>query len=154
MRSLNPRLERFCHAFVYYANAAHAARDAGYAPPSSRKQGSNLLKTARIRARIREIQTVLAQDHGRDMDVLIGKLENIYRRAVENHHFYAAARAVELQAKLAGMANTKPPPLIEGEAQETPLLGAGVKKEDKKGQKRTFRDIRTGGGFPPHRATA
>ena len=60
-----------------------------------------MLKTDRIRARIREIQSALAADHGRDMDVLLGKLEIVYRRAIEDHHFYAAARAVELQAKLA-----------------------------------------------------
>ncbi len=154
MKSLTPRQERFCHEFVNWAQGAVAAREAGYQAKWSRKQGSRLLATARIRARIREIQAQLARDGGADMETLIGKLEVVYRRAIEDHHFYAAARAVELQAKLGGMAKTKHPPLIEGEAQETPLLGAGVKKEDKKGQKRTFRDIRTGGGFPPHRATA
>ena len=103
MRSLNPRQERFCHAFVYWANATHAAHDAGYASPSSKKQGYRLLKTARIRDRIREIQAGLSRDHGCDPDTLIGKLENVYRRAVEDHHFYAAVRAIEAQARLAGM---------------------------------------------------
>ena len=43
-----------------------------------------------------------------------------YRRAIEDHHFYAAARAVELQAKLARMAPASrssrfpAPVLIEG----------------------------------------
>ena len=88
-------------------NAAHAASEAGYTPGSSRKQGYRLLRTVRIRDRIRDIQAQLSRDNCGDMDVLLGKLENIYRRAVEDHHFYAAARAVELQAKLAGMTAAK-----------------------------------------------
>ena len=121
--SLTPRPERFCHAFVYYANAAHAAREAGYTPRSSNKQGYRLLKTSRIRARIREIQAQLSRDNCRDMDVLLGKLENVYRRAVEDHHFYAAARAVELQAKLAGMTAAKrlPPVMNPGDTPAPPL---------------------------------
>jgi hypothetical protein len=39
--------------------------------------------------------------------MLLGKLETIYRRAVDDHHFAAAARAVELQAKLAGIDLTR-----------------------------------------------
>jgi len=35
---------------------------------------------------------------------LIGKLENIYRRAIENHQYHAATRAIEAQARLAAMA--------------------------------------------------
>ncbi len=102
--TLTSRQERFCQAFVVYATAATAAREAGYARTNARQYGSRLLKTERIRARIREIQSGLAADHGRDMDVLLGKLEIVYRRAIEDHHFYAAARAVELQAKLGRMA--------------------------------------------------
>ena len=41
---------------------------------------------------------------GRDRDVLIGKLENIYRRAIENHQYHAATRAIEAQARLGAMA--------------------------------------------------
>ena len=109
---LTSRQERFCQSFVVYATAATAAREAGYARPNARQYGSRLLKTERIRARIKHIQSALAADHGRDMDVLLGKLEIVYRRAIEDHHFYAAARAVELQAKLGGLAAAKAAPLI------------------------------------------
>ncbi len=112
--TLTSRQERFCQSFVVYATAATAAREAGYARTNARQYGSRLLKTERIRARIREIQSDLAADHGRDMDVLLGKLEIVYRRAIEDHHFYAAARAVELQAKLGRMA--KLPPKINAKA--------------------------------------
>ncbi len=104
LNSLTPRQERFCHEFVHWAQGAVAAREAGYSAKSSRKQGSALLKTERIRARIHEIQTGLARDAGADTEALIGKLEVVYRRAIGDHHFYAAARAVELQAKLVRMA--------------------------------------------------
>ncbi len=106
---LTPRQERFCHEFVHWAQGAVAAREAGYSSHSARKQGSALLKTERIRARIRDIQAQLARDAGSDTEALIGKLEVVYRRAIEDHHFYAAARAVELQAKLARMAPASRP---------------------------------------------
>ena len=55
-------------------------------------------------ARVSIIQAHLAEGNGRHLDVLIGKLEVVYRRALENHHFAAATRAVELQARLTGKA--------------------------------------------------
>ena len=122
MKSLTPRQERFCHEFVNWAQGAVAAREAGYQAKWSRKQGSRLLATERIRARIREIQAQLARDGGADMETLIGKLEVVYRRAIEDHHFYAAARAVELQAKLTREAACRrpAPALIEAEPVEPP----------------------------------
>ncbi len=122
MKSLTPRQERFCHEFVNWAQGAVAAREAGYQAKWSRKQGSRLLATARIRARIREIQAQLARDGGGDLETLIGKLEVVYRRAIEDHHFYAAARAVELQAKLTREAACRrpAPALIEAEPAEPP----------------------------------
>ncbi len=111
-----PRPERFCQSFVLYPNAAYAARDAGYSPKWARKQGSRLMTTARIRARIGEIQAAMARDNGRDRDVLIGKLEVVYRRAIQDHHYTAAARAVELQARLGGRIVQEVPTTQEEEA--------------------------------------
>ena len=99
----------------------NAARSAGYGSKSAKQQGYRLLKTDRIRARIKEIHSALAIDNCSDLKVLLGKLENVYRHAIEDHHFYAAARAVELQAKLSGM--TKLPPMIEGKHNH---FGSGV----------------------------
>ncbi len=97
--TLIPRQERFCHAFVHYGTATTAARTAGYAPRSSKRQGWRLLRSPRIQARIREIQAGLADHQGRADAAIIGKLEVVYRRALEDHQFHAAARAAQLQGQ-------------------------------------------------------
>lgn len=103
MSRLKPRHERFCRAFIENANASVAAKIAGYAPASARNAGYRLLRHPRIAARIAEIQRETAEAHCRNVDVLLGKLETIYRRAIDDRHFAAAARAVELQARLSGV---------------------------------------------------
>ena len=128
-RKLMPRQERFCQSFVLYPNSAYAARDAGYSPKWARKQGSRLMTTGRIRARIGAIQAAMARDNGRDLDTLIGKLEVVYRRAIEDHHFTAAARAVELQARLGGQQFGKPMPMnVEEEAPAEQQAGPTLAK--------------------------
>lgn len=102
MDALKTRHERFCRHFVECGNATTAAKAAGYAPASARNAGYRLLRNPRIVLRIADIQREMANSHCKSVDVLLGKLENIYRRAVDDHSFAAAARAVELQAKLAG----------------------------------------------------
>lgn len=108
MTRLKTRHERFCRSFVECTNATLAAKVAGYSPRSARNAGYRLLRQSGIIARISEIQKETAQAHCRDVDVLLGKLEMIYRRAVDDHHFAAATRAVELQAKLSGVGPLSP----------------------------------------------
>ena len=100
MSNLTPRQERFCQRFVYCLNAAKAARVAGYAPRTANREGYRLLQDPRVARRIQEIQWTLAEQHGRDTDTLVGKLEMVYRRAMEDGRYHAAARAVALQAEL------------------------------------------------------
>ena len=116
----NPRHEAFCQHFVLRGNAACAAIDAGYARPSSRNQGYRLMSRPAIRARIAEIRRVLARAYCLDAEVLLGKLEAIYQRANENHFFNAAARAVELQARIAGHAPSRPLAPTRGEDGRSP----------------------------------
>ena len=99
---LPPRQEAFCHYFVLWGNASVAASEAGYARKSAKNQGYRLGRRPRIRARIAELRRGLARAYGLDAEVLVGKLEALYQRAVEDHHFHAAARCVELQARMAG----------------------------------------------------
>ncbi len=101
INGLSHRQERFCRAYVEWGCASTAARAARYAPRWAANHGYRLLKQPRIRARIAGIQAEIAHDACRHGDVLLGKLEMVYRRALQDRSFYAAARAVDLQAKLA-----------------------------------------------------
>ena len=100
---LSPRQETFCHSYVYFPNAANAAREAGYEAASARQQGYRLLRAPAIAARIAAIRQRMADDGCRETGVLLGKLENVHNRAIEDRHYVAAARAVEIQARLAGL---------------------------------------------------
>ena len=108
-KPLTPRQERFCHYFVLYACASVAASEAGYSRKSAKHQGYRLLRTGRVRARIQALHAEHCRDQAGDTEALIGKLENVYRRAIEDHHFHTAARAVELQAKLTREAASRRP---------------------------------------------
>ncbi len=103
MTRLNARREKFCQFFVLYGNAAAAAREARYAPESVRQQGYRLLQEEDVRARIVEIQEEMGRRDRQNLLQFLGKLECVYQRALSDHQFYSAARAVELQFKLGGM---------------------------------------------------
>jgi phage terminase small subunit len=100
MKPLKPRQERFCRRFAEFGCATTAARAAGYAPRSANVAGYRLIRHPRLAARIAEIEAETARLHSRGDEVLVGKLENVYRRAVIDHNFHAAARAVGLQAQI------------------------------------------------------
>lgn len=104
MTRLNPRQERFCRLFIESGNAAQAARGAGYCLEHARNTGHRLLKQPRIMRRVAELQSLVADGQCRDVDVLLSKLEAVYRRAIDDHQLSAAARAIELQARLGGFA--------------------------------------------------
>ena len=100
MKPLKPRQERFCRRFAEFGCATTAARAAGYAPRSANVAGYRLIRHPRVAARIAAIEAETARLHSRGDEVLVGKLENVYRRAVIDHDFHAAARAVGLQAQI------------------------------------------------------
>ena len=101
-KPLRPRHEAFCQYFVLGGNATYAARAAKYAPPSCNNQGYRLIRQPRIIARIAEIRRGLARDYALDAQVLLGKLEALYQRAVQDNCVHAGVRAVEAQARIAG----------------------------------------------------
>ena len=100
-KPLRSRHEAFCQHFVLGGNATYAAMKAGYTRKWASNQGYRLMRQEAIRVRIAEIRSTLARAYCLDADVLLGKLEAIYQSAHENNHFHAAARAVEIQARLA-----------------------------------------------------
>ena len=108
MTPLKSRQERFCRWFVELANATAAARAAGYAPAHARNAGYRLIRHPRIGKRITEIEAETARVHSPSSEVLVGKLENIYRRAIVDHQFQAAARAIDLQARIRGFTGQVP----------------------------------------------
>ena len=95
-RPLSPRQETFRHSYVYYPNAANAAREAGYGAASVRQQGHRLPRTPCVAARVAAIRRTMAEDGCRETGVLLGKLENVHNRAIEDRHYVAAARTVEI----------------------------------------------------------
>jgi len=98
---LSPRHEAFCQYFVLCGNATYAAASAGYAPRSAHNQGYRLTGRADTRARIADIRRSLARAYCLDAGVLLGKLEAVYQCAIEDHSLHAAARAVEIQSRIA-----------------------------------------------------
>jgi len=127
MKQLRTRQERFCRKFVEYGCPTTAARAAGYAPKSASNAGYRLIRHPRIVERIAEIEAEKGEAACADRDVLLGKLETVFRRAIVDHHFATAARAVDLQARLRGfigpnaaLANTHPDRVDENWAGAAP----------------------------------
>ncbi len=108
MPKLTPRKEQFCQRFVECANAAGAARAAGYSPRSARTTAYRLMRDVRVVERIAELHGETARAHCRGLEILLSKLEAVYRRSFEDHQYAVATRAIELQAKLAGLAPARP----------------------------------------------
>jgi hypothetical protein len=102
MKRLKVRQERFCRKFVELGTATMAAAAAGYEPKWAKNAGYRLMQRTRIVERIAEIEAETGQAHCDSRDVLLGKLETVFRRAIVDHHFATAARAVDLQARLRG----------------------------------------------------
>ncbi|MCH7937406.1 MAG: terminase small subunit [Proteobacteria bacterium] len=127
--ALSLRRERFCQAYARHGNAARAAREAGYASGFAKQRGHKLLMTAPVGARVEAIAAALDSEATRDSEAaagdtraLIAKLEAVYRQALEGRAFHAAARAVELQARLGRRLAV--PPATPGPTEEEPDLEA------------------------------
>jgi hypothetical protein len=102
MKQLKSRQERFCRKFVELGTPTMAARAAGYAPASASNAGYRLIRHPRIARRVAEIEAETGDVHCDTREVLLGKLETVFRRAIVDHQFATAARAVDLQARLRG----------------------------------------------------
>lgn len=108
---------------------AEAVRAAGYEPKGAAVQASRLLDRLDVRARIAALRADVARLHCRDEDTILAKLETVYTQAVEVHQFHAAARALTLQARIAGIlperviaAPAAAPPVAETAAPAAPML--------------------------------
>ena len=100
---LNERQELFCRYYVRRPVGAEAVRAAGYSSKGAAVQACRLLDRIEVRARIRRLRADMARQHCRDEDTILAKLEAVYTQAIEDHHPHAAARALTLQARIAGI---------------------------------------------------
>ncbi|HEX9702140.1 MAG TPA: terminase small subunit [Rhodospirillales bacterium] len=101
------RQERFCQLFAVTGNATTAAYQAGYKFEAARNQGYRLLRRPEIQARVAELQRELARAINFDAEVTLARLEAVYRQAIEGGYLNAAARVVEMQARIAGQLRSK-----------------------------------------------
>ncbi len=123
-KSMRPRHEAFCQHFVLLGNATDAAVHAGYALPWARNQGCRLMRQPPIQARVAEIRAGLARVYCLDAGVLLGKLEAVYQRAVGGLDFHAAARCVEIQARIAGHVGATKAAMTTNDDISAPIPGA------------------------------
>jgi phage terminase small subunit len=100
---LQQRHEAFCQNYLLEPNAGRAARLAGYSPRTARQAGCRLLARGDIVRRLGQLRAELARQHCLDADSLMSKLEAVYRKAMEGRNYAAANRAVDLQARIAGL---------------------------------------------------
>jgi phage terminase small subunit len=97
------RHEMFCRYYVMEPIGAKAARLAGFSLHSARARAWEVLQRRGIQKRLKELRAELAKNYCLNLDTLFMKLETIYRRALDERKQAAACKAVELQAKLAGL---------------------------------------------------
>ncbi len=97
------RHEMFCRYYVMEPNGAKAARLAGYSVHSAKVRAWEVLQRKDIQKRLKELRAELAKNYCLNLDTLFMKLETIYRRALDERKYAAACKAVEIQAKLAGL---------------------------------------------------
>lgn len=100
--ALTSQREMFCRVYVGCGNAAEAARQAGYATDSARQQGHRLLADDTISHRIQELWAGAEVARATDRDLLVDKTEQLFDASMAAKNFNAAARALGLQARLAG----------------------------------------------------
>jgi hypothetical protein len=99
---LTSRREMFCRCYVAFGNAAEAARRAGYADGAARQTGHRLLADDAIQARIEELWAHAEGVRETDRDLLVDKTERLFEASLADKGYHAAARALTLQARLAG----------------------------------------------------
>ena len=101
VHGLTPRQDNFCAYYVATGNAAEAARKAGYTARTAHNQGHRLLKNARIQARIRAVQTEIADSI--DPGLILGRLDDLYVQAERGGDYREAARILESMGRLVGL---------------------------------------------------
>lgn len=99
---LNPRQERFAQQYVIDGNGTRAAITAGYAEGAAHVQATRLLKDAKVKARIAELQAEAAKRNAVTIDGLLTQLAQLRDEARAGGQMGPAIRAEELRGKTIG----------------------------------------------------
>jgi len=103
MKPIKKRYEEFCQNYLLDCNGARAARKAGFSAASARQQANRLLSRDDVRERVRFLRIEMARRNCMTSEILMAKLEMVFRQALEYRQCASAIRAIELQARLAGL---------------------------------------------------
>jgi hypothetical protein len=102
----NPRHERFARAYLKTGIAARAYLQAGY-EPSNRNvldaSACRLLRHARVKARIAELQRFMTQKTKVSLESLVNELETAQQLAIATSQPGAHIQATQLKARLLGL---------------------------------------------------
>lgn len=107
----NPKHELFCRNYAVMASGSQAARTAGYAYRTAKWQAMRLLKRPEIQARLAERRAEIAREYSLDSATLLCKLEAVFIQAFSDRDYKAAARVIEVQARVAGILKGRTPSL-------------------------------------------
>ena len=96
----NPRRERFAQEFVKDLNQTKAAERAGYKCPHVK--GSQLMAIPEVAARIKALQSAVAERNQVTVDEIVKNLRDSRQRAHDNKQISAAVQAEAIVAKVTG----------------------------------------------------
>ncbi len=100
---LTPRQKRFCEQYMILPTAKAAVIAAGYSEKGATVTAAKLIKRPEVQEHIARLEADAAERNNIDQDELIGRLRTTYKNAEEAGQFTACNRAVELEAKMAGL---------------------------------------------------
>jgi hypothetical protein len=102
--ALPHRQEAFARHVAAGRSLTKAARLAGYAWDSARQTGSRLMKEPHIAARVASIAHAREDQRQGELDELVGALKRLMIDTMERKNDFAALRAIDMIARLRGLA--------------------------------------------------
>ncbi|HSK38921.1 MAG TPA: hypothetical protein VK943_04060 [Arenibaculum sp.] len=100
--TLSPRDETFCHLVAHGATPASAAREAGYAPASAHRRGSEVYARDDIQRRIGLLTAERALAERNEREEFIRRFELLFEDCLKHGERSTALRALTVQLHLRG----------------------------------------------------
>lgn len=114
MEALTPRERTFALHYLTSLNGAESARVAGFSEKNARTQATRLLARARVKAAVDAGLDARLVVKGDDLDSLLEEARSMTTEARRNRQYNAAARFLELRAKLKGHLREQNPQAAAG----------------------------------------